>query len=174
MRPASRHPLVQQYYRELREAATALPESQRTALLSDAVGQLNRSLVNASSDADVRTVLDSFADPDQVVAASVGPVQADALDTLPSGALGLYLGIVGMVFVFLPWVGVAIGGLGLLVSLVTAFRRRAAGATSGVALGAIAVSVVAIVLPLVLVAVFDNIQEGQKNPTVNTLVVNGG
>lgn len=174
MRPASRHPLVQAYFRDLRSAAAALPEAQRSALLSDAVAQLDRSLAHASSDTDVRTVLASFADPDQVVAASIGPVQADVADTIPTGALGLYLGIVGMVFLFLPWVGVAIGAVGLAVSGTAVLRRRRAGATGGVALGGVAASLVAIALPLILIAVFDNIQDDQTNPTANTVVVGGG
>ena len=164
---------MQEYYRNLRSAAAALPEAQRTALLSDAVTQLNRSLANANSDADVRAVLASFADPEQVVEATAGPVQADAVGEGPTGAVGLYLGIVGMVFLFLPWVGIAIGVVGLAVNGATLMRRRRSGASAGMALGGLAASVVAIVLPLVLIAVFDSIRDDQQNPTVNTVVVNG-
>lgn len=150
-----------------------LPEEQRAALLREAVEQLNRSLASAHTDNDVSTVLASFADPEQVVAASNSVVQADATAGVPSGALGLYLGVVGMVFLFLPWVGVAIGVLAVLVSGSAFRRRRQHGAGPGVALGGLAAGTVAIVLPLILMAVVSNIEDDGSNPTPHTVTVGG-
>lgn len=167
MRPSSRHPLVQGYYAELKEATAALDEVQRAALLDEAVGQLNVSIPPSATDAEVKLMLESFASPEQVAAAWKSDVQADALPGVPTGAAGLYLGVVAMVFLFIPWVSVALGAVGAAFSYRALRRRRAAGAKGGLALGGVAVAIAAVIIQLSITAVLAGIDDDQSNPEPN-------
>lgn len=173
MRPSSKHPLVRDWFSRLGEAAADLPEERRAKLLAEAVEQLDRSLAHARTDDEVRAVLDTFAEPSQVVEATRTRLQAEANAGAPTGGLGLYLGIVGMVFMFLPEVGIAIGVVALVVSVTALLRRRGRGMGGGLALGGVIASVLAIVLPLVFWVTFDRIAEGNSEPTPRTVQVGG-
>jgi len=164
MKPASRHPLVLSYYSELREKCSDLDDEPRRALLGEAVQQLNAATRGVRDD-EMESVLAAFADPADVVAAS-GRLQAiEEAQGVGTGAVPLYLAIVGLAFVFIPWIGAAIGALAVVAGLVTLVRRRAAGLSIGVPLGAIGVGVLAVVLPIVLLIVLNNIQDDQSTPT---------
>lgn len=68
------HPLAQDYLRRLDRAARVLPSRDRHELLEQIRGHLDAGLAPDSSEAEVRTLLDSLGPPEDIVAAA-GPEQ---------------------------------------------------------------------------------------------------
>lgn len=158
---------MQRYYAELSDVTRSLGEEQRSALLAEAVEQLNASIPPTATDAEVERMLESFATPEQVIAASNSKVQADAIAGVPTGAAGLYLGAVAMVFLFIPWVSVVVGLLAAIVSFRALRKRQAAGAKPSLALGGLVVGIAAVVIQLGITAALAGINEDQENPEPN-------
>lgn len=68
MRSEVRHPLVDAYLARLRKAAERLPRSQRDELVAELTQHVDAGTQDASSEADIRNMLDALGDPDEIVA----------------------------------------------------------------------------------------------------------
>jgi hypothetical protein len=64
------HPLAEDYLRRLEHASWSLPGPERTELLAEIRGHLEAGLTPASTDADVRNLLDELGAPEDIVAAA--------------------------------------------------------------------------------------------------------
>lgn len=170
MRPDVRHPLVEDYLVQLRRSAARLPRSPRDDLVADITAHLDAGAAEADSEAAIRNLLDTVGDPDDIVAEAM-PTPAE---TGPSGALALGLGVLALP---LAGLGLVIFSIPLaIVAIVLGWRalrhaRQVAG-PSGVAISALAIGVVALVVPLLLFSVLFSThsdppkQEGPVEATV--------
>ena len=76
------HPLAEQYLEDVRRATSGIPRAQQSELLEDLRAHLEAGLAIASSEADVRNLLESMGTPDSVAA---------AVDVVPTAARTVYL-----------------------------------------------------------------------------------
>lgn len=77
------HPLAEDYLGRLEHASWALPGPERAELLSEIRGHLEAGLTPASTDAEVRNLLDELGTPEDIVAAAQATPDGLPLTGLP-------------------------------------------------------------------------------------------
>lgn len=145
------HPLAEQYFAELSNAAARLPRAQRTELLAEIRSHLDTGMSEATSESDIRNMLDALGPPEDIVEASAPSNNLQG----PSGRLAFGLGIVGLLLAPTLVFGII---LGIAAILLGAHARRflvAETRPTTLANFAIIIGFVAVILPVVMVGLLE-------------------
>lgn len=152
MTTATGHRQADNYLRDLRQAARVLPRSQRGELVAEIQAHIADGLAQAESEAAVRNLLDDLGDPADIVHAALPP--GGAPPTV--GTLALVLGLVGAGIGLVPLIGFVVAiPLGVAAVMLGINARRQAhswGTPMGIATGGVVAGVIAMVVPLLVVA----------------------
>jgi hypothetical protein len=146
--------LVDQYRQELRRAAGRLPRRERDELVAEIEAHLRAGLEDADTVADVHNLLEGLGDPAEIVAAaSPEPARPPR-----RGSVALALGLVGAVLGLIPFLGlfvaIPLGVAAIVIGSKIRREARALGEADPSAAAAIIAGVVAVVVPLLLLALF--------------------
>ncbi len=164
-----RHPLVERYLADLqRHAASTLPPAQREELFAEISSHVDAGARAARSEADIRNMLDDLGHPLDIVNAAAPP----RTDGGPTGQLAVVLGVIAVVLILVPPVGIPVGAIAVILGLRARRHSRGLGsinrmATSAVALGAVAV---ALRVLLLIGLVSSGSDADTEAPTENTIL----
>ncbi len=148
-----RPPVVDEYLAELERAAERLPHDRRQELLADLTAHVDAGTTESESEADLRNMLDALGTPADIVAASL-PDQIVQPDTVPTGRLALTFGILALVLVPLPLLGlfsIPMGITAILLGLRARGRLRSAGLSTSPATAGVVAGSLAILIPALLI-----------------------
>ena len=142
MTTSARHPLVEDYLRDLGKSAARLPRHQREELLAELREHLDAGVADATSEVEIRNLLDSLGSPEEIVE-EASP--RSALEG-PTGKLALGFGIASLLMPFLFGIPFAI------VAIVLGIRARryvrTVGLPTSMATGAIVTGALAMLISL--------------------------
>lgn len=144
MMTKSQQPLVEQYFADLTKTAGRLPRGQRTELLAEIRSHLDAGVSEATSEADIRNMLDALGPPADIVEAAA-PAPSEG-QRGPSARLALVLSIVGLLLTPTFVGGVVLGIVAVVVGVQARRSLRAEGESSTVATSAVVIATIAIVI----------------------------
>lgn len=150
MTTTPRHPLVEEYLTELRQRAKHLPRHEREELLAELRAHVDAGAEQAESEADIHNMLEALGAPEEIIAAAPA-----ATHTGPTGRLGLTFGIVALVTVPTPFLGILTIPLGIAAVVLGVRARRflrSSARLTSIATAAIVTGGSAVVMTLVLFA----------------------
>jgi hypothetical protein len=150
MSAPTRHPMIEAYLDDLRQAAARLPRSQRAELVAEIAAHVEAGLPSAPTDAEVRNLLDDLGHPDDIVEAAAGPAPSPGAAGAPDW-LPLVLGVAGLATMPLPFLGLPLGIAAIVTGVMARRRARSLGHPRGMATAGLILGISAVVLP---VAVF--------------------
>ena len=92
MTTSARHPLVEDYLRDLGKSAARLPRHQREELLAELREHLDAGVADATSEVEIRNLLDSLGSPEEIVEEASPRSDIEG----PTGKLALGFGIAAL------------------------------------------------------------------------------
>lgn len=151
MSTGNTHPVAEQYLSDLKAAAKVLPRQQRHDLVTEIESHLAEVVHAASSEAEIRNLIDDLGSPHEVVDAarpSASSTRGNA------GVTALALGIVALLAAFLIPLGLIVAVPAGITSIVLGRRTRteaiASGTTDVAATVGVVLGVIALVIPVLL------------------------
>lgn len=146
--------LVEKYFAELSSAAGRLPRAQRTDLLAEIRSHFDVGVSEATSEADIRNMLDALGPPEDIVQAAE-PAQSGGQPG-PSGRLALGLGILGLIFAPTILIGIALGIVAIVLGAQARRSLRAEGRPMTIATIAMVLGFVDLILPMVMIVLLES------------------
>lgn len=153
MMTKQQQPLVEQYFAELTHAASRLPRGQRTELLAEIRSHLDDGLTEATSESDIRNMLDALGSPADIVEAAE-PTPANGAQG-STGRLALGLGILGLILAPTIVIGIVLGMIAVLLGAQAHRSLRAEAQPTTIATISTVLGFVDIILPVVMILLLE-------------------
>jgi hypothetical protein len=138
---SARHPLVEDYLRDLGKSAARLPRHQREELLAELREHLDAGVADASSEVEIRNLLDSLGSPEEIVEEASPRSDMEG----PTGKLALGFGIAALL---MPGFGIPFAIVAIVLGVRARRHVRAVGLPTSMATGAIVTGALAVLIPL--------------------------
>lgn len=143
MTTSARHPLVEDYLRDLGKSAARLPRHQREELLAELREHLDAGVADATSEVEIRNLLDSLGSPEEIVEEASPRSNIEG----PTGKLALGFGIASLL---MPLFGIPFGIVAIVLGVRARRHVRTVGLPTSMATGAIVTGALTILISLVL------------------------
>ena len=176
MTTSARHPLVEDYLRDLGKSAARLPRHQREELLAELREHLDAGVADATSEVEIRNLLDSLGSPEEIVEEASPRSDIEG----PTGKLALGFGIAALVGAPSPGFGIPFAIAAIVLGVRARRHVRAVGLPTSMATGAIVTGALAILIPLLFWGVISSARvssssdvepQGGGEPTSTTIGV---
>jgi uncharacterized membrane protein len=164
---SARHPLVEDYLHDLERCAARLPRHQRDELVEEVREHLDAGLTEATSDAEIRNLLDSLGTPDEIVEEAAPRSSMEG----PTGQLALGFGIASLLLLIFGIYAIPFGVTAIVLGLRARRHRRTVGLPTSTSTGAIVTGactvliVVVVALALLAGRVTDSSDDGPSGGT---------